>query len=132
MTRDTTTTTRTAAEQFFYEHAGYSVNRDEETHEKGHDRSARELATAEAWAEKRGYWFDVQPDDDIETTTTDEQIERIAAGETVYLTVLMYNPDEVCQSLGGTEVTSENDPYLRVVKAELALEEMLERREVDR
>jgi hypothetical protein len=120
-----TTTTRTTAEQFFYEHAGYSVKRDEETHEQGHDRSARELATAEAWAEERGYWFDVQPDDDIETTTTDEQVKRIIAGETVYLIVLMYDPDEVCQVLSGIEVASENDPYLRVVKAELALEEML-------
>lgn len=117
----TDVTTTDEARAFFAEHAGLSV-KPGESHATARERCARELAEAEAWADEHGLGFDVEPDPDL-GSATDEQRANIEAGETVYLQAALIDESEVVGSLGGIEVdaeTGEDDPYMRVVRAELA------------
>lgn len=52
------------AEQFFFEHAGYSYDPKRETEEQGRIRYAQELAEAEQWAHRQGivFFWDSDPD----------------------------------------------------------------------
>lgn len=120
-----TTTARptlTKQEQFFYDHAGYSVAQGE-TKEQGHERSARELAKAETWALENSYTFETCPDYDADESFMDDEPQEYQdewRGKAWY--VVMHDERlRVVQSLCGCFGYSD---YERVVKAELALEEM--------
>jgi hypothetical protein len=117
-----TTTALTKQEQFFYEHAGYGVAQGE-TQEQGHERSARALAKAETWAVENGYTFETCPDYDADESFMDDESQEYQdewRGKAWYV-VMRDELDHVVQSLRGCFGYSE---YERVVKAELALEQM--------
>lgn len=109
-----------SAEDFFYEHAGYSYDPATQTPEEGHRQSARALADAERWA----------LDNDV--TVTWERDPEPWDGDVPYdgpvwqaLAVRYDSPNEVLASLSGIAIDSEHpdtDPYGRVVSAELALQ----------
>lgn len=121
------TDTHTAeAERFFYDHGGYSYG-PSETPEQGRRRSALTLAAAEWWFEMADGTFELEDEYDL-GSATDEQIERIEAGETIYVCALARIGGEIVGALGGIEVSDLDDPYLRVVRAELASEA---RREIE-
>lgn len=114
--------TLTKQERFFYENGGYSVAQGE-TQGQGKIRSAKEHANAETWALQEGYTFEIEPDAYADESFMDDETQeyqdewRGKAWQT-----LMYGPGgNIVQSLGGSYGDAH---YKRVVKAELALEEM--------
>lgn len=117
--------TLTAAEQFFYDHAGFSVRVSEgETTEEGHLRSARELAVAEQWARDQMAVVEWE-DDDVAHLYYDR--------ETRYYGCIVV-VGNVTESLWGIDLAGYDDPYKRVVVAELASQVMYvvtERAELD-
>jgi hypothetical protein len=115
----------TKQEQFFYDNAGFSWDDKLETREQGHIRSAREYAAAETWAVQQGYSFDCEPDPDAdESWMADESQEYRDEWSGKAWSMVMYTPKgEHCQSIGGCYGDSD---YKRVVRADLALQQMLE------
>lgn len=110
----------TKDEQFFYDHAGFSYDPATETAEQGHQRTARNLAGAERWARANGYELVVE-DEPNYASAADEQVERIEAGESVYVGARLVSAEgTTVAALGGIEVEGYDDPYLRAVGAELA------------
>lgn len=113
----------TQQEQFFYDNAGYSHNPQTETPEQGQKRCAIALAAAETWAVQNGYTFTVDDDSDADESWLDSEPQEYQdewRGKAQ--SVVMWTPEgTVCQSLGGCYGDSK---YMRVVRAELALEEM--------
>ena len=116
--------------QFFYDHAGFSVAQGE-TKLQGHRRSAKELADAETWAVQNGYTFAIESDSDADESFMDDESDEYRAewsGKAWYC--VMYDEDgNSVQSLCGCYG---HDDYKRVVKAELALEQMLRKRKASR
>lgn len=109
----------TKQEQFFYEHAGYSVAAGE-TKEQGKERTAKHLATAETWALQEGYTFieDYEKDADLSWMTSDERREP---HECIW--IQMRDEAGACvASLCG--ITDATEAYKRVIRAELASEAM--------
>lgn len=114
------TTTRTHkivlsdAEQFFYDYAGYSHRQDEPAY-SGRARNAILLADAEAALKRspdaRAYWDrDPEPwDGDVEWDGP------------VWACAILRDNGESLASLGGI-ACNDDDPYMRVVEAELASE----------
>lgn len=108
----------TEAEQFFYDHAGWSYSPETETPEVGRERGAIELARAEERMKNGPYYVTTEPDDmpwggDFPYDgpmwiVSLWSVEGVAIGE-------------VIGSIGGVACES-GDPYMRVVRAELALE----------
>ena len=117
---------RTEAVRFFYEHAGYAVP-------PGRLSGAVELAKAESWLKRQeAIKFLVEEEIDF-GTATEEQVERIESGESLYVTARLQRNgqlvafEQVLASLGGIEIESSEPTdgsggYLRVVRAELASE----------
>lgn len=108
---------REEAVAFFLEHAGWSYNPRTETAEDGRRRGAEDLADAEAWAESRGLEVDWMADNDADTSC--------ACGEDhgpAYGAVLRAEDRTALESLWGITLDGWDDPYRRVVAAELALE----------
>lgn len=105
----------TLAESFFYQHAGYSYDPKTETKRQGRIRCAKDYARAEAYAKAAGWrvhWEDEQEPWDGDIPEPD----YLFCG-------LLYNAEgDILASLGMIGVNDPNDPYLRVVAAELALE----------
>ena len=113
--------------QFFYDHAGWSYpsGADEEGKDRARWENARELARAEEAMAQRGWYVEVQddyddcadPDDDGETAR------KLASGEWVRLGVILkdHRDGRHLASLWSVIVAAE-DPYVRVVAAELASE----------
>lgn len=103
------------AEAFFYKHVGYSYDPKTETKRQGRIRYAKDYARAEAYAKAAGWrvhWEDEQEPWDGDTPEPD----YLFCG-------LLYNAEgDILASLGMIGVDDLNDPYLRVVAAELALE----------
>lgn len=103
----------TKAEQFFYDHAGYSHGMDEPGW-SGRTRCAILLADAEKELDRRNdlhvYWeHDIEPwDGDVEWDGP------------VWVCAIMRGR-EIIAALGGI-ACEDGDPYMRVVKAELARE----------
>ncbi|MHB1938440.1 MAG: hypothetical protein ACYCOR_17930 [Acidobacteriaceae bacterium] len=97
-------------EQFFYEQAGYSYDPKKETQEQGHERCAKALAAAQAWAFDNDVEYRWMPDDE--------------AGEWVCIATI----GDKQASLGAIDFADGADPwgqpYKRVIEAELALELM--------
>lgn len=123
-----------AAEKFFYDHAGFSHNPLTETPEAGRLRTAMELADAENAALALGWWITVENDPDVMDDDADS-VGMVARGEAVNLVVTLHGTSpvrsdttlvnrvpQVLGSISGVVVPNGDDPYLRVVAAELALE----------
>jgi hypothetical protein len=114
----TTPGTLTADEQFFYEHAGYGFDRATETSEQGHVRTARLLAAAEQALKAGPYFVDHTPDD--------EPWDGVVPYDGPLWVVTLYSvsgatESEVIGSLSSVACEAD-DPYMRVVAAELARE----------
>ncbi len=119
----------TPAEQFFYDHAGFSypTGANAKQQEAAHVQLAKSLARAEAEAEKRGWTVEWEHDQDADTSWMDpEQIDDYESGRTEILSAILRDENgEVLGSLGGVALTvrrSQRDSYGRVVEAELAQE----------
>lgn len=119
--------------RFFYEHAGYSYSpADGETAEQGHLRTARSLAEAEREAIERGWWVGTETDPEGPMEDDAGSVEACESGEYVCLVVSLLGSDTdadslmraptVLTSVGNVIVPSDDDPYVRVVGAELAAE----------
>ena len=119
------TDTKDAAVAFFQEHAGWSFDPATETPEQGRLRGAHDLAEAERWAWDAGYEAHWEVDDlghddlcGIEGCRTDHG--------TAYVCVLFAPDGSPAASLGGVTFGPGkgpgDDPYRRVVEAELASE----------
>lgn len=116
---DATTDKRYA---FFYEHAGWSYDPASETSEQGRERCARELAEAEEQMVRRGWYVRVLDDPDVMDDDVDS-IGLVARGECVNLFVDLHNEQgRRIASIGGVTVPFDDDPYIRVLAAELAAE----------
>lgn len=107
-------------EYFFYLHAGYSYDPKTETAEEGRVRCARDLAAAETRL-KDGPYFTTVEDDDL-PWDGDEPYDGPIYVVTLYRYAAYHGDDEIIGSLGGVDCESVDDPYIRVVAAELALE----------
>lgn len=111
----------TDRELFFYEHAGYSYvsGANEAEQERARENNARELADAEETATRRGWWSGIE--DDWDDSADGDAGDLIAAGTHERLTVFLSDSSSrVLASLGGVIVARQDDPYVRVVAAELA------------
>jgi hypothetical protein len=111
----------TAAEQFFYDHAGISWTLAVETQEDGRVRGAREMARTEAWAASQGLVFTWEDDTDADTSCDEDD------GPAYGCMVRRPGRHEVLASLWGITLGEEDygagrDPYCRVVEAALASE----------
>ncbi len=118
-----------SAYQFFKAQAGYSYTPGKETPEQGRRRCARSLAQAEQWAQKNGVEFHIDYDQSPDVSWMDSQeLADYESGELLMLDAIAYTRCECCNSrkvsasLGSISVRSFDDPYLRVIKAELASE----------
>lgn len=111
----------TEAEQFFYDHAGYS-HRVDEPATSGRARCAISLAEAEAIAESRGW--EVGWEEDPEPFDCDCGSSECGNYQP-YCASLRDSDGNVLASLCGVTFatdTPNGDPYARVVAAELASE----------
>jgi len=115
------------AEQFFYDHADYSHAPHTETPEQGRARCAVELATAEAWASLSDISFTWGHDGFTNREWTDEGDEY----NTWICQAYDVANDVQLDVLGGIDLGPDghprNDPYARVVEAQLALNVMRKR-----
>lgn len=116
----------TAAQTFFFEHAGYSYPTGATAAKRKAARveNAKALAAAEPAANSRGWTFEWEYDDDPDTSwMSDEDLADLHSGRTELLSVLLKDEQgNVLDSLGGVHVKApaRNDPYVRVVEAEMA------------
>jgi len=116
-----------SAVDFFFARAGYSYDPKTETPEGGRLRCARQLAAAERERLERGWYVTWERDDDPHgwRGSCIGEPEEARDGAVVLCGVLRDEGGGVLGCLGGVLVSSEtgtNDPYLRVVEAELALD----------
>ena len=113
----------TDAEAFFYKHAGWSYDPARQTPDEGRRECARTLARAEVEAQARGWSVEWSPDTDA---IWDDDVERETTDYDQYLATLY--DDEGCYLTGigsvdfGPTDCPEDEPYARVVAAELASE----------
>jgi hypothetical protein len=118
---------------FFYEQAACSYDPKTETIEEGTLRGAIHLAKAEAEAKRRGWWVTTVTDPEGPMEDDAGSVEYVESGEGVCLNVDLWRDsggiglirdDERLQSLGNVIVPDSSDPYIRVVGAELASEQL--------
>lgn len=114
------------AEQFFYDHAGYSHDPKRETEEEGRVRCAVGLAAAEVRLKDGPYFIDMQPDPN--GWDADVPYDGPVWVVTLYGVAGSLNSEHL-GSLGGVAATGWSDPYVRVVAAELASEYISENEE---
>lgn len=108
----------TEAEQFFYDNAGWSYDPATESEEEGRWRCARVLAEAEARLKAGPYFVDHEPDD----LPWDGDVPYDGPLWIVTLYSVAGNLDgEILGSLSSVACEAD-DPYMRVVAAELASE----------
>lgn len=107
--------TKTDPVAFFYEHSGWSV-RPEETNEQGHQRCAREMASAEAWGRDEGVRFEWREEANPDRSGFDH--------EGPVWECLAHLKGTVVASVGGVDLGETGDPwsapYARVIEADLA------------
>ncbi len=107
---------------FFYHNAGYSYDPSKESPINGRIRCAQALTDAELWACQEGYSYEWRLDGSYSDEFSDEPdpwglwecIMRNSEGEPT---------QHLCGIDFGRDGDPWNDPYRRVVQAELALEE---------
>jgi hypothetical protein len=118
---------------FFKTHAGYSYDPKTETREEGKQKCARAMAQAEKLfleCEGEDIWFEVEEDFDESCLGDCENIEDYHSGKYQMYSCYLWRKDEsarngrrIILSLHAVSVAEgESDPYLRVIRAELALE----------
>jgi len=109
----------TSTEQFFYDHAGFSYDPTKETAEQGHQKCARELATA--YAELYAVTTDAYVSWEIDPEITSHDWEPDSEPERPTLYAALIVNGEIVGSLGGIDVKDCNsgDPYCKVVEAGL-------------
>lgn len=118
--------------KFFKQWAGYSYDPQKETPEQGRRRCARALAKAEQWAQEHNYQYNWDYDgmDSTEWIADDENGGKNHEPWSTWQCLMIDPHDEVKQSLCGIDFGRDgqpwDDPYKRVVEAELAHEEMHE------
>ena len=107
-----------AAERFFYKHAGFGYNPKTESREMGRRRHARQLAKAEAQGRVFEFAWELDPDLDSSSFTDEEPAWLLWECS-------MRDGGMLLEYLGGIDFgrygVPDNDPYSRVVEAELAL-----------
>lgn len=106
------------AVEFFYEHAGYCHDPVTETEEEGRRRGAVRLAKAEAHAKAGPFFFDEEPDD----MPWDGDVPYDGPLWVVTLYAVEGALDAVPLGAIGSVPCELSDDYMRVVRAELALE----------
>jgi hypothetical protein len=106
--------------KFFYEHAGYSFNPATETEEEGRMAGARALAEAEGRVKAGPYFFTEEPDDQPwdGDFPYDGPLWHVAL-----LSVEGATGATCVAGIGGVACELDSD-YMRVVRAELALEHL--------
>lgn len=108
----------TEAQQFFYDHAGYSYDPKRETAEQGRANCADHLAKVEAYAKQVGIRFEWEKDDIDSRDFSDEK-----PYYKLHVCIAYLN-GKVVGSLGGIDFGRNGSPhgntYKRVVEAELA------------
>jgi hypothetical protein len=109
-----------SAEQFFYDHAGFSYDPNTQTMEEGHVETAKALAEAERKMLAGPYFADIGPEYGAVYDGDGGPYYGPIWTVTLYSVEDADNPDPI-GSLGGV-ACDDGDPYLRVVAAELALE----------
>lgn len=122
----------TKAQQFFFDHCGYSYDSAKESPVRGRRRCAKALAKAETWAKDVGARFSWRFDEDA----TSADWSNYDPPYRTWLCVLWMPGDtdeqgqRAAASLGGVDFGPEGEPhdspYARVVEAELALEVMID------
>ncbi len=120
---------RKGAEEFFYEHAGYSYDPKTQTEEEGRRATAKALANAEQWAWDNNYEFEWNQEiEDWGTFLDGTEIGPEEVSDIV--SVVMRTEDgEGVEALGGIIEGYDNEHnrnYRRVVEAELAREQQTE------
>ena len=114
-----------SAEQFFYEHAGWSYDPTKESPEQGRRRSAREYAEAERWAKASGLTFEW-----VDDWTTENHVKEYDGYDeepaTCETCIARDESGRVVASLSCIDDAS--DDYRRVIEAELADEVFAELR----
>jgi hypothetical protein len=122
--------TLTEDEQFFYDNAGYSYDLAREKKTSGRTRSAVQLAMAERIARQRNWRYEWDIDPDAEITQGDGYY---VTGAEQWMVILFNCDDLILGSLGSIDLGYAHgnsgdpkwyadDPYHRVVQAELALQ----------
>jgi hypothetical protein len=111
--------------QFFFEHGGYSYDAETETAEQGRLRCAQALAEAETAARDAGVTFEWGADGDTNRAWTDDGDEYgtwacAAFVDTDHSTRRCIG--SLCGIDLGIDGHPSNDPYSRVVEAEVAAE----------
>src|SRR5689334_7836283 len=106
-------------ERFFYDRTGLSLNHPA-VETEGRERSARELAAAEIRLINGPYFIDVEPDDQSWDGDGDDDYDGPLWTVTLYGVAGSDQPKPVA-TLGGV-ACERDDPYIRVVSAELALD----------
>jgi len=113
--------TTTTAEQFFYEHAGYSYDLKTETPEQGRARCAASLAQAEKEARERGFSFEWSIDQTTDSSDFSDEEPRA-----LWECLCRDENGVAVGSLSGIDFGRDGqpwgDPYRRVVEAEVASE----------
>lgn len=110
----------TEAEQFFYEHAGYSYDRATETAEQGRRRGARVLAMAEKKLINGPYFVSREPDPD----PWDGDVPYDGPLWVITLWSVAGTAEPVALASLGSVACEPSDSYMRVVAAELAAEHL--------
>lgn len=115
-------TPKDIAAAFFYKHAGYGYDPKKETKDQGRKRGARLLAEAEANARSLGYTFEWVEDEYTDSSDFDD-----GDPYPVWNCVMLNQGGKRVQSLSGIDFGRDKEPhgpYMRVVEAELALEQL--------
>jgi hypothetical protein len=114
--------TKQTPAEFFYEQAGYSYDPKTETEDEGRRKCAAALAHAEAEAAARGYSFQWEEDQHTDSSEFDDSPEVWS----LWACLMRDEEGAILASLGGIDFGAGgepwNDPYRRVVQAELACE----------
>ena len=109
----------TAAERFFWLHAGFSYDSQTETKAQGKRRCAIEMAEAEAYAQDAGWTFEWQDDWSIGDHSRAFDCYKQGEGPETCETCLLTDEDNrVLASLGC--IDDATPEYRRVIEAELA------------
>lgn len=114
----------TPAEQFFYDHAGFSYDPKTETRKQGRVRCAKELAESESIAARLGYEFEWDWDQDPDLSWMSDE-ERAQEHEVLCCRII--DPTDRKYSLASLcGITDPDTNYRRVIEAELASEAIAE------